>query len=214
MTPPLLRKNFEEIFRLLLQYLRHPTQEMKQLPSWTWRRLLVTHVGLVAVLSFLSSLLGILTQTGPDLSFWGFFFGTIAKAILTLITSFIATMFFFYSLQITAAKVVSFRKLFTNVFFAFVPFLLFQIFSDIFPSMSLLGFLFSSYLLGVGLAENFEIPQGLAWRLAGALALIFILLWLNGRRSSLSLPSSNSSRGSSVEAPEIQLGGSSSPSRR
>ncbi|MEI7973509.1 MAG: hypothetical protein WCH11_03995, partial [Bdellovibrio sp.] len=170
------------------------------------------HVGLVAVLSFFSSLLGVLTQTGPDLSFWGFLFGTLAKAVLTLITSFIATIFFFYSLQITAAKVVSFRKLFTNVFFAFVPFLLFQIFSDIFPSISLLGFLFSSYLLGVGLAENFEIPKGLAWRLAGALALLFILLWLNGRRSSLSLPSSHSP-GGPVEAPEIQLGGSSSSRR-
>ena len=197
------KQAFRDVLNELIVYLKHPVSEIRRLPEWSWPRLLSIHVGVVVAVSLLSSLVALFSSLGAGFSFFGLIFGTIAKAVITLIITLITALYFFYTLQIAASKVVSFRKLFLTVFFSFLPFFLFQIFHDFFPPIDLIGFAFTAVLLVVGVSDNLQVPKSLTIRLVAGITLIFILIWLNGRRSS---DVGQFSRKSQIEAPEVHLG--------
>lgn len=185
------------------RFFRQPVEEIRHLPDWSWPRLILVHVTFttaVAVLSFL-------TESITGIHRWSlgtFIFVIFSKSILTLITTLVSSAFFYYCLQLIEERKVLFRRLFITIFFAFLPFLVFQVFHEFFAPIDLLGFLFTAYLMFHGLQFNFAVPKGLALRLVVSLSLLFLLIWQKGRVDSDRF--STSEQESKVKIPEIKLG--------
>ncbi len=165
-----LKIDLREIFLALRNYLKHPVQEIRKLPTWEWRRLILAQV---VVTMFSGLLSGVIHH-----SLFAIFFNMILTPILSLITAFISSLFFFYTFQIFSEKTVEFRSLFTAVFFANVPFFIFQIVMGYFPPILLVGLAFTAILLIVAFVDNFQLPRKLVSRLIGGIYVIFVLTYL------------------------------------
>jgi hypothetical protein len=188
-----------EIKRHLVQFLKHPMQEIKHIPDWPWGRLLALQISMAAVTGALAGLAERKTT-------FAIIAGLFLSPILTLITLGISTLFFYYCFQIFAGKTVAARSLFTVILFASIPQYIFQIISGYVPPITYVGMAFAAYLLWVGFIENFQLDRKLMLRLIVALyAILFILTAWNQIRSS---PRWEKVMGSpdSYEAPEVELG--------
>jgi hypothetical protein len=132
------------------------------------------------------------------------FWNIIQTPILTLITTFISSLFFYYTFQIFNERIIDFKKLFTTVFFANIPFFIFQIISGFFPPVLLIGLAFTAFLLIVGFVENFQLPRKFVIRLVAGLYVVFVatygLAWLSMSKSNEKWHSK------SDDAPEVRLG--------
>jgi hypothetical protein len=196
MTQEQLRQEFIESKDILLQFLRHPLTQMKHLPDWTWKRLLL-------VLLVISSGTGVLAGFLEKKIILSIIAGLILTPILTLIQITVACVFFYYLFQIFADRTVPFRQLFTVVFFAFIPQLVLNILAGYIPPISLIGMAFTAMLLSVGFVENFQLPRRLVLRLIAILYVIFFVLWIWSRISSSKL---ETTWHEDNRAPEVHLG--------
>ena len=61
---------------------------------------------------------------------------------------------------------------------ASIPFYIFQIASEYFPPVTLVGFGFTSLLCVVGLSENFKVDRKRAYQIAIFLYLLVLATWL------------------------------------
>jgi hypothetical protein len=161
-----MQNDLREISSALRSFLRHPVQEIKRIPHWEWRRVILAQV-LVTMTS--GALAGLIHH-----SVGAVFMGLILTPILTLITTLISSLFFYYTFQIVSEKALDFKLLFTAVFFANVPFFVFQIISGFFPPILLIGLAFTAMLLVVALVENFELPRKFTTRLILTIYLVFV----------------------------------------
>lgn len=191
-----LQSDLQIIFNEIKRYLRHPIHEIKQVPDWEWRRLLTAQFAFTALTGALAGL--------ANVSVHSVIFGFLLMPALTLLVLAISTLFFFYVFQILSDRLISFRKLFTVVFFANIPFFLFQIISGHFPPITLFGLGFSAFLLIVGLVENFELPRATTVRLIAGVYILFFLVYVASRFNDSDLQ--RSWRNRSEKAPEVQLG--------
>lgn len=183
--------------KVLFQFLRHPLIEIKNLPDWDWRRLLMLQGSVTAAAGALAGLID------KKISF-SIIVGLITMPLLTLISLTVATLFFYYCFQIFANKTLPPRKLFTVILFANIPYFIFQILAGFVPPITLIGLAFTGILLLVGFVENFQIDRKLAIRIVGGLyALIFCVWILEQINSSRWEKAWNSDR---YDAPEVQLG--------
>ena len=183
--------------RVLLQFLRHPLKEIKNLPEWDWRRLLFLQISVTAACGALAGLID------KKISI-SILVGLITMPMLTLVSLMVSTLFFYYCFQIFASKTISIRRLFTVILFANIPYFIFQILAGYLPPISLVGLAFTAVLLLVGFVENFQIDRKLAIRIIGSLfALIFVLWIWEQVNSSRWERTWNSDR---YEAPEVELG--------
>ncbi|MBL7671573.1 MAG: YIP1 family protein [Bdellovibrionaceae bacterium] len=113
-----------------------------------------------------------------SLSFYQFAYGLFVLPMTCLITDFVLTSFMYYYFQVFERRVVSFRKLWTLVIFAGIPFFLFQAIASLIPPITLIGLAFSGFLLAVGLSENFKLEKKRALRLIALLYLMVFSVWL------------------------------------
>lgn len=180
----------------LIAFLKNPLQEIKNPPDWNWKELLVMQ-GLTTAAS--GAVTGLVSK-----SLLGIFGGVFLTPILTLITLTISSLFFYYIFQILAGKTLDFRRLMILVFFANLPFFLFQMISSLIPPVSLIGLAFTSLLLIVGLVENFKLPRPLVSRVIAALYVVIFMVWIWGRWDSLQVESKFNSQ--KLDAPEVHLG--------
>ena len=144
-----LLADLREIFLALQNYLKHPVQEIRKLPNWEWRRLIIAQV-IVTMIS--GALAGLIHH-----SLFAVFLNLIFMPTVTLITVFISSLFFFYTFQIFSERIIEFRLIFTAVFFANVPFFIFQIIMVFFPPILLVGLAFTALLLIVAFVDNFQL---------------------------------------------------------
>lgn len=158
------------VAKYILQFLRHPIQEISNLPSWSWKTLLAVQI----VCAMISGLLAGLTKPG--------FFSILAGLI---VTPFVATLmvtvlsaFLYYYFQVFEKRSVSAIRLFTLSVLASIPFFLLQVGSSLLPPLTLIGFAFSTMLLAVGLTENFQMEKRRAIRLSISLFAIVLLVWI------------------------------------
>jgi hypothetical protein len=128
----------------------------------------------------------------------------ILMPILTLITLSVSCLFFYYSFQIFADRTISYRSLFATVFFANIPFFIFQIISIHFSPVALVGLGFTSLLLIVAFVDRFLIPKKIVIRLIGALYILFLGIWIAGRIDGSRIDKSWKTE--RVQAPEVKLG--------
>jgi hypothetical protein len=191
-----LVQDLREILSETARFLRHPMDEMKSLPDWHWRRLLLAQL-IISALS--GSLAGLIAKSATAV-----FAGTFLSPILHISSVLVASAFFYYSFQIFLRRTESFRKIATVVFFSYVPFIIFQIVSDPVPVVTPIGFALGSYLLFVGLAYNLNLPRPWAFRLMVSLYILFFVVWALNRLENSNLDRSLNFGGPS--APEVYLG--------
>jgi hypothetical protein len=133
------------------------------------------------------------------------FMGMILTPILTLITTFISSLFFYYTFQIFSEKILDFKALFTVVFFANVPFFVFQVISGFFPPILLVGLAFTAMLLIVALVDNFQLPKRFTTRLIVIIYVVFVATyaiawWTTGHSAD------HWRTPTEKDAPEVKLG--------
>jgi hypothetical protein len=185
-----------ECKEFLFAFLRHPLKEIPRVPDWSWQRLLLFQVTLTMATGALGGLLSlhifsILTQM-------------ILMPILTLITLMVCCLFFYYSFQIFADRTISFRSLFGTVFFANIPFFIFQIVSVHFSPVALVGLGFTALLLIVAFVDRYLLPKKIVIRLIGALYVMFFVIWIAGKIDGSRIDKSWKSE--RIQAPEVKLG--------
>ena len=188
---------FLESKDVLLRYLRHPIQEIRHLPDWSWEHLLLFHVVVTAV----TGLLGGVASKSP--------FSALTQAIITpvftMILIAVSCFFFYYAFQIFAQKSVPFRQLFQTVLFANIPFFIFQIAATYLPLLTMLGLAFTALLLIVAFVEKFSIAKKTVMSMILGLYVIFFIIWLMGRFDGSRIDKDwQKNRGS--DAPEVKLG--------
>ena len=71
--------------------------------------------------------------------------------------------------------------MFTAVFFANIPFFIFQIVSSHIPPINLVGLAFAAVLLIVAFVDNFQLPKKFITRLMAVLYILFLVAWVWGR---------------------------------
>ncbi len=166
-------RNVKNVLRYLVNYLRHPLQNIANLPDWSWLVLILTLVG-TSIIS------GVLTGFVPP-NIYRVAAGFIISPIVALATTSVGALFIYYYFQVFEKRTCSLRKIFTLLIFANIPFFIFQIGSEIVPPISLVGFAFTAMLMAVGLTENFQMEKRRALRLTGILFAVVFLIWLVNR---------------------------------
>lgn len=167
-----LKKKFHETFQYLLKFVRHPMNEIKVLPDWSWNHLIFVHL----ILSISSGVLAGLAAFNILLALLGIFILPIVSSIMSLLLA----IFFYYYFQIFEKREVSFRRLLTLVIFTNLPFFVFQIGSYYLPPLTLLGFAFTGFLLVIGLSENFQLEKKRSLRLVLILFAVVFVVWVFG----------------------------------
>ena len=190
------KDRIQSLLQSLINYLKNPLREIKHVPDWSWPELVIMQVLVTATTAAITGLVG--------RSFLGILSGLFITPILTALTIGISSLFFYYLFQVLAGQTLPFRRLVTVVFFANLPFFIFQILSSLIPPISLIGFAFSSIILIQGLIENFGLPRKLVIRVISVIYLAVFLVWIWGRWDSLQIESGW--RSERLEAPEVKLG--------
>lgn len=190
LSPP-----FQEFIRVFLRYIKNPVREIQHLPDWSWRNLLIFIVGFTAATGAAAGLL-----RAQVLSV---FYGALIVPVMTGLTILIASLFFYFFFQVFAGQTLSFRKITTIVFFANIPFFIFQMVSHWFPPISLIGLAFAGLILIVGFTENFRIDRKLITRVVAGTYLLFVLMWVWSRFDVSEFESALERR---MDAPEVILG--------
>lgn len=163
----------KEVFRYIVNYLRHPVEKIKNLPDWNWTVLLITLI----VMSMIS---GVLTGLVPP-NFFRIMGGIIISPLVGVVTTSLGALFIYYYFQVYEKRTCSLRKIFTLILFANIPFFIFQVGSEVIPPITLVGFAFTAMLMAVGLTENFQMEKRRALRLVTVLFAIVFILWLWNR---------------------------------
>lgn len=176
----------------LIAFLKQPFKEIKNIPDWSWRRLLILQI-LITMAS--GALSGFLSQS---------ILAVFTMPILTLMMLFVTCFFFYYTFQIFADKTLSFRQLFATVFFANIPFFIFNIISSYVSPITLVGFAFSAFLLIVAFVDRHQLPKKIVIRIISTMYALILVLWILGRIDGSR--ADKAWRSQKLEAPEVHLG--------
>lgn len=166
-------ENVREVLQYIFEYLKQPIERIKVLPNWSWPALIITLV-------CLSMVSGVITGLIPP-NFFRIMGGLIISPLVSAATTFVGALFIYYYFQVYEKQTHSFRKIFTLLIFANIPFFIFQIGSEIIPPITLVGFAFTALLMAVGLTENFHLEKRKSIRLVTILFAIVFVLWLWNR---------------------------------
>ncbi len=161
-----LRENLFFIF----QFLKNPVLEITRLPDWKWINLFILLFGI----SLASGIGAGFLPPNP----YRILSGMILFPFMALVMNGLTSFFIYYFFQVFKGVTHSFRKIFTLVFFANIPFYLFEIGSGLLPPITLIGFAFTAFILIVGLISNFSLEKKIAIRLIGGIYAVILLLWI------------------------------------
>lgn len=163
----------KEIAQRLLRFIKNPVKEITLLPDWSWPQLIILNA-LIAVAS------GVLSGLIPP-NFYKIVGGLIISPFVSTVMNGLMSLFLYYYFQVFEYKTVSLRKLFTQTFFASIPFFIFQAGAELIPPISIVGFAFTALLMVVGLVENFQVDKKRAIKLMAAILSVVFIVWLWNR---------------------------------
>lgn len=162
--------DWQRLRRYLLLFARNPIEKIKHVPTFDWPHL-IFFIGALAAISI--SLNGIVGQY--------FNFNMILAVLLfpvaSIVVTFIMSGFFYYTFLFFLDKKIEFKSLVTVILFATIPYYIFEIAEPAFKAVRLIGLLFSSVLVIVGLVENFGLNKKFVIRLVGAAVVVYFILW-------------------------------------
>lgn len=165
--------DFHALLRFLIEFVKHPIQKISELPDWNWPSLLVVHIVLSIVSGVLAGLL--------KLNFYRVAFGLLLMPLVSTVSVLLMSLFLYYYFQFFENRIENFRKIFTLVVLSSIPFYLFQIISEYFSAISLIGFAFASLLSIVGLCDNFRVEKKRAYQLVGLIFGIVVIAWIGNK---------------------------------
>ena len=166
MTPPKIK----EIMNYLIDFIKNPVQKISHLPNWDWTELFLTQITFAVVSGILAGLI--------KFNFYRVAFGVFLMPIVSTLATMMLTTFFYYYFQFFENRTESYRKIFTFVMLASIPFYIFQIASEYFQPIALIGFGFTSLLAVVGLTENFKVERKRSFQIAGFLYALVLVTWI------------------------------------
>lgn len=192
-----LRSSLRSFALVYIRFLKHPVQEIRSLPDWSWKNQILNQVLVTAttggIAGFLkSSILGVAQ-------------GIVLVPLITAFTILVATLFFYFFFQVFAGTTLHFRRLMELIFFANIPFFIFQTVAHWFPPISLFGLSMAALLMIVGLCDNFQLERRLVIRTVAAVYILFLAIWAWTRIEALRFES-HLEKGMDTSAPEIELG--------
>lgn len=162
-----------KIIQFLIEFAKNPIQNISLLPDWNWTSLFLLQI-VLAVLS--GALAGIIKFNGYAIAF-----GIILMPIVSTIAALMLALFLYYYFQFFEKRTEDFRRIFTLVILSSLPFYVFQILSEYFAPVTLIGFGFTALLAVVGLTENFSVSRKRAYQIVGFLFLLVVVAWLLNR---------------------------------
>ncbi|PWU21938.1 MAG: hypothetical protein C5B49_01870, partial [Bdellovibrio sp.] len=175
--PDKSQTDLRQYIKVYQRFLSHPVREIRSLPDWSWRELFFNQVALTsatgAIAGFLKTSILSVAQ------------GMIVVPVITSVTILVGSLFFYFLFQIMAGQTLPFRKLIELMFFANIPFFIFQTVAYFFPPISLFGLAMSAMLLIVGFVENFQLERKIVIRTIVGVYALFILVWLWSRIEAL-----------------------------
>lgn len=155
----------------LLEFVKSPVEKIKTLPDWNWPSVFTVQILLALASGILAGLI--------KLNFYRVLYGLFLMPIVTTVSAMLLALFVYYYFQFFENRTESYKKIFILIILSSIPFYLFQIISEYFAPISLIGFAFTSLLAIVGLNENFAVEKKRAYTLVGSLFLIVLLAWLS-----------------------------------
>ena len=164
---------FKSLFNFLINFIKNPIQKISHLPDWKWSSLFVVHIFLSIISGVLAGLL--------KFNFYRVAAGLFLMPIVSTVSVLIMSLFLYYYFQFFENRTENFRKIFTLVILSSIPFYLFQIISEYFSAISLVGFAFASLLSIVGLCDNFRIERKRAYRVVGIIFLLIVIIWVTNK---------------------------------
>lgn len=162
--------DFKKILNYLVEFVQHPVKKISQIPNWGWSSILFVQIAISVTSGVLAGLI--------KLNFYRVASGVFLMPVVSTISSLLLATFFYYYFQFFEDRIENFRKLFSFVILTSIPFYLFQIVSEYFAPISLIGFGFTSLLAVVGLVENFSVNRKRAYQLIGILFALVLATWV------------------------------------
>jgi len=173
------RKNsfdIKGIIDYLIAFVKSPVEKIAHLPDWDWPSIFVVQLTIAISSGFLAGLI--------KLNIYRMAAGLFLMPFVSTLTSFLLATFFYYYFQFLEGRTEIFRKIFIFVILSSIPFYIFQILSEYFAPISLIGFGFTSLLAVVGLAQSFQMEKKRAYQLVGLLFAMVLVTWIVNRYSS------------------------------
>lgn len=165
--------DLRKILDTLIGFVKDPLTQISKIPDWNWSSLFFVQI----MISISSGLLAGLIK----LNFYRMAAGIFIMPFVSTITSLLMATFFYYYFQFFENRTEDFRKLFTFVVLASIPFYIFQIISEYFAPITLIGLGFSFLLAIVGLCENFKLEKKRSYQLIGLLFTLVLITWITNR---------------------------------
>ncbi|MBC7457947.1 MAG: YIP1 family protein [Bdellovibrionaceae bacterium] len=162
--------DIKAIIQFFANYVKHPVKFITEIPDWNLPSLFFIQISVSVISGLLTGLL--------KMNFYRIANGIILMPIVSTISSLLLTALIYYYFQFVEEKTESFKKLFSLVIIASIPFYLFQIISEYFSPIALIGFSFTSALLVVGLNETFKVEKKRCYQIVGTLFALVLLTWI------------------------------------
>lgn len=163
----------QKIIQFLIEFIKNPVQHIALLPDWNWTSLFVLQVVLAVLSGSLSGLI--------KLNFYSVAFGIVIMPVVSTVAALLLALFLYYYFQFFEKRTEDFRRIFTLVILSSLPFYVFQILSEYFAPVTLIGFAFTSLLAVVGLTENFSVAKKRAYEIVGFLFVLVVTAWALNR---------------------------------
>lgn len=160
----------KEIIHYLISFIKNPTQKISELPDWGWSSLILVQITIAVASGVLSGLV--------KFNFYRIAAGIFLMPFISTLSSSLLALFLYYYFQFFENKTESFRKIFIFVILASIPFYIFQIMSEYFSAITLVGVGFTCLLGIVGLTENFKIEKKRATQIMGLIFLLTVMTWV------------------------------------
>lgn len=165
----------QKIIQFLIEFIKNPVQSISLLPDWNWTSLFLLQIVLAVLSGTLSGLI--------KLAFYSVAFGIIIMPVVSTIAALLLALFLYYYFQFFEKRTEDFRRIFTLVILSSLPFYIFQILSEYFAPVTLIGFAFTALLAVVGLTENFNLPKKRAYQIVGFLFVLVVVAWILNRNT-------------------------------
>lgn len=167
--------DFKNILTTLIEFIKNPVEKISHIPDWNWPSLFFVQIMIAISSGLLAGLI--------KLNIFRMAAGLFIMPFVSTITSLLMATFLYYYFQFFENRTENFRRIFTFVILASIPFYIFQIISEYFAPISLIGFGFSFLLAIIGLTDNFSVDKKRAYQLNGVLFILVLVTWITNHYS-------------------------------
>lgn len=185
----------KQSFHIFARFLRNPITGIQTIPDWSWPELIIHQLVFTAAAGALAGLV--------QSSFMSVLHGLILIPFITSILIAVGSLFFYFFFQVFAGQTLPIRKIMTLIFFANIPFFIFQIAAYWLPAITLVGLAFTGMILITGFVEKFGLERKLVFRTIILVFAMFALVWLWSRLDAMDFDRAMTH---SLKAPPVQLG--------